>query len=272
MIFKKLPKSQKRALIALFAGVLLILFAPTVITSFSILGIDFLNTGQIGDTIGGITSPISGIMGSILVYLALVEQVKANEIINIQLKENRIEQDQKKKIDYYRETIHALREDILSFSTTYQQKNFRNTGSIIQHGVEALATELQNLKNYVFNSHHKLDTDPKLNQIKEVLNTFELLIFELESDDLSVIETRNLIQKIRHEVVTKLQAPIENAIPIIKKGMAVPCAVCGKTHTSLPEQILESYLNVKAAVVDNFDLWWEKPTYQFNKLKENTKA
>lgn len=57
----------------------LALISPFILTrSFS--RIDFTNTGQIGDTIGGLTAPILNFLTIILLYLALKEQIDANKI------------------------------------------------------------------------------------------------------------------------------------------------------------------------------------------------
>ena len=62
-----------------------IMFLPLI---FSIKGCESLvfdqNTGVIGDTIGGITAPFINFFGAILVYLALKEQIKANDLIQKQ--------------------------------------------------------------------------------------------------------------------------------------------------------------------------------------------
>lgn len=39
---------------------------------------DFTNTGGIGDTIGGLTSPFVGLIGAILIFISFRQQVKAN--------------------------------------------------------------------------------------------------------------------------------------------------------------------------------------------------
>lgn len=49
------------------------------------------NTGQIGDTIGGITAPIFGLIGFILVYLSFKEQFKANQIQIESLKQQQLD-------------------------------------------------------------------------------------------------------------------------------------------------------------------------------------
>lgn len=53
-------------------------FAPWLFTLPG--GIDFTNTGEIGDTIGGTMSPFVGIAGVIMTFVAFMMQVGANEI------------------------------------------------------------------------------------------------------------------------------------------------------------------------------------------------
>jgi hypothetical protein len=68
--------------ILLILGIILILFASVYIfTRHSFIkSFDFSKTGQIGDTIGGITAPIINLIGAILVYLSFKAQVRANRI------------------------------------------------------------------------------------------------------------------------------------------------------------------------------------------------
>lgn len=64
----------------------LIIALPTLFTQPAFFDVfDFSNSGQIGDTIGGITAPFISCIAAVLVYLALREQVKANELINAQI-------------------------------------------------------------------------------------------------------------------------------------------------------------------------------------------
>jgi hypothetical protein len=61
-------------IILLIAGVI---FLPWFFTQTVFSVYNFSTTGQIGDTIGGITAPFINGIGAILVYLAFKEQVKA---------------------------------------------------------------------------------------------------------------------------------------------------------------------------------------------------
>lgn len=70
------PQSFIKRVVA--ASILIILLAPFVLTRPSVETLSFLNTGQIGDTIGGISSPIVGIVSIFLLAYTLIEQLDFN--------------------------------------------------------------------------------------------------------------------------------------------------------------------------------------------------
>lgn len=74
----------------IFAGfsILLIIVgccAPLVFTQCGSL-VDFTETGQIGDTIGGTMSPIVAIAGVFMTFIAFLMQINANKIQSEQLR------------------------------------------------------------------------------------------------------------------------------------------------------------------------------------------
>ena len=72
----------------LFIITVIIAFAPFILTRSSICDMfDFSSTGEIGDTIGGTTAPIIGLISIILLYLTLQEQIKFNRSQQIQSNE-----------------------------------------------------------------------------------------------------------------------------------------------------------------------------------------
>ncbi|MEZ7514093.1 putative phage abortive infection protein [Flavobacterium frigidarium] len=86
----KINLTKKEKISFLIIGIL-ICFLPYLFTrDFNI--ITFNDTGNIGDTIGGVTAPFLSFFGSILVFLALKAQIDANEEIKIQFQ--RQNQDQ----------------------------------------------------------------------------------------------------------------------------------------------------------------------------------
>ena len=86
-----LDLKRKEIVILTIIGLLILMIPVILVEGPSI--ISFKNTGQIGDTIGGITAPFLSFFGAILVYFTLRAQIKANEKIQDQF-------DEQKRIDY----------------------------------------------------------------------------------------------------------------------------------------------------------------------------
>lgn len=79
--------------ILVIVGLLGVILGPWLFTRPYLCGwscFDFSQTGQIGDTIGGVTAPIVGIVSIILLWLTFREQLKFNE------KQDTINNEQKK--------------------------------------------------------------------------------------------------------------------------------------------------------------------------------
>lgn len=72
-------KYGRKANYALGLGFVALILAPSFISQLSI-GFDFTETGQIGDTIGGITTPVLTLIGALLVYYSFKQQMVANRI------------------------------------------------------------------------------------------------------------------------------------------------------------------------------------------------
>lgn len=69
----------KRIDILLLLGVIFTILSPWIFTR-SLGIINLQDTGEIGSTIGGITAPITSLIGAFLIYYALVAQRQANKI------------------------------------------------------------------------------------------------------------------------------------------------------------------------------------------------
>ncbi len=78
----KLNKKEKLYLVTL--GVLIFILPIIFTRDWGLLS--FRETGNIGDTIGGITSPFTSLFGSLLVYLALKAQIDANKLVQDQFR------------------------------------------------------------------------------------------------------------------------------------------------------------------------------------------
>ncbi|RXM41479.1 hypothetical protein BOQ62_00150 [Chryseobacterium sp. CH21] len=86
-------------LLILTSSILFTFIAPLIFTLKLDL-IDFTETGQIGDTIGGITAPFINVLNAILIYIAFTEQLKANNLLKEQIDgEDRKEQGRLQNIE-----------------------------------------------------------------------------------------------------------------------------------------------------------------------------
>lgn len=76
---------------------LIFVFIFTINTKVTFL--DYSNTGQIGDTIGGISSPFIGVAAAVLTFLAFYMQFKANEMHSKQFMEQKLDKERDKHED-----------------------------------------------------------------------------------------------------------------------------------------------------------------------------
>ncbi|WP_421876340.1 hypothetical protein [Marinoscillum sp.] len=83
-------KIEKIDLIAVLIA-LVILLMPWVLTGRAIIqGLDFSNSGQIGDTIGGITAPFIGLISAFVVWKAFKAQIDANKLFQSEREQSNI--------------------------------------------------------------------------------------------------------------------------------------------------------------------------------------
>ncbi|MCC6817915.1 MAG: hypothetical protein IT245_03365 [Bacteroidia bacterium] len=99
--------------IALGIALFVISFLPYIFTKWSI--INFTQTGQIGDTIGGIMSPFIGIIGALLTFAAFWVQFQANQkqfeaIENEYINHRR--QEIENRVLYYFDLLKDLKKDV----------------------------------------------------------------------------------------------------------------------------------------------------------------
>jgi hypothetical protein len=136
------------------------------------------NSDAIGDTIGGITAPIASMIGSILVFLALIEQVKANKIILGEL--------HKKDVDLYiTEHIKLLKDDLKDFSIHDIEKY--DGSSLI--GFQAIASVFDQILKQAYPREAVVDS---MFRVKLIIERFAHLVKYCEKSGLEEDEYRAL--------------------------------------------------------------------------------
>ncbi len=101
---------QKFWIIAILFIILItgILFLPYKLTQRGNSNMDFTNTGEIGDTIGGIMSPFIAIVAAGLTFLAFWIQYKANQQLRNDLKIERFENKFYEMLKLYKENVKEM--------------------------------------------------------------------------------------------------------------------------------------------------------------------
>lgn len=198
---------RKNALLALILGAILVLILPYFITR-EIGFIDFSETGNIGDTIGGITSPIVGFVGAILVYYALLEQIKANRIIQDQLNDQKVDESQKRIVNYLNGQLDVVRTDINDYE-------FIEVGSITRNekvylGGDGLCKFLELYKKEKTENEEELFLDvyhlEKFRLLLEYINEF---VTDLVADKVSIDDKKYLLQSIKYHYKSKIKIHLD---------------------------------------------------------------
>lgn len=148
---RQIIEHRRNARLTLIIGIPLFLLAPFLLTGFSYFKwANFTNTGQVGDTIGGITAPIVNLISAILIYLSFRQQLLANEIqidlINTEKNKDISRSERELLILHYNEIKDTI--SSLKYQATFiKGNNDRN----MFYGTEALETfikEISALQNY----------------------------------------------------------------------------------------------------------------------------
>lgn len=143
---------EKIAFSSIIFAILWVIFGPLLLTQTSFTITDFSggqnNPGIIGDTIGGITSPVVGLISILLLYLALIKQIESN------------------KISVYEANFRIINEELTQLSNIFEQYQFEN-----KSGAEAIG-------NFSSKMGEKNTNGQLVENDYNILEKFELLIIK----------------------------------------------------------------------------------------------
>lgn len=236
------------AKVVLLIGIPIILISPFIFTR-SLGFVSFTETGQIGDTIGGLTAPIVNLIGAILVYFALYAQIEANKIVQNQIEEQKKDALESKNFNSLFEIFKQVKSDLDNFTVT---KNV-STGSVTR----MLKGEIQpNIVTYMgkeaidnFFEKILLETcpvrksddffvkDSKYLSFIDTLTVIELLTIKINSSTLSQIDRETLIELIKYLFNSKIKSLLPSE---------VACKFCNKAHNLLPDKLSEILNKINA--------------------------
>ena len=127
-------------------GIILIFISLYIFTRPAIFqSWDFSNTGEIGDTIGGISAPIINLLGAYLVFVSFQAQIKANKIQSDALKDEKERNTDNRIYDNYTSLYESFKKrlDELEFVIDPQihygqDGSISTTNHLVYKGLNAL--------------------------------------------------------------------------------------------------------------------------------------
>lgn len=236
-------KNEKTVLWIMFAGILLIVMTPFLFTHFG-FGVDFTssNTNNIGGTIGGITAPFTGILGSILVYFALKEQVLANKLIQKQLDEQKVTDEESKVVSYLKKQLEIINADINAIhfifppAKTNEGQTFQGnalTGSdAIRKYLAILKTANRNCDSTLFAEYYQIDS------IKHLLILIDNFVNATIIESISEKDKRYLTNEIKYHYISKIKIQFD-LFEDYKGSKLAQCRVCNNYHQGIPNEFFD---------------------------------
>ena len=144
-IRNEIRKLDRKAILIGIFGILVLFIFPIIITQYN-LWFDFTNTGSIGDTIGGLTAPIIGVLSSLLIYYSFRAQIKANYIIQNQIDRQEGEEAEKREFNYQMEAYKHL----IQIIENYKSNDEFNPENTLYKGSDALTVSFCNISQRKF--------------------------------------------------------------------------------------------------------------------------
>lgn len=224
-------KVNRYAKWTLILGIILTLVLPFSIPLFNLEELG--KYGTVGDTIGGITSPVSQFLGSILIYLALKAQLDANMIIQDQVNEDNKQLIIRHDLEQIHELYSFFQNNIRSFSYEREIEN----NKIILSGKRAIKHFFEDMEEMNVNIHSD-DDILKIDGVREILSTInsaKIILQKTKNSKLTEEDKEYYNTLIYHELVFSIfpAGEIESVDPLALKK----CEMCEIYHGNFPPLI-----------------------------------
>jgi len=116
---------------------------------------DFSTTGQIGDTIGGITAPIINLLGALLVYVSFKAQIEANRIQAKALSDEKQLNLTRNQFEKHLLSFEEIKKRLNSVEFIIEQPGSTNADGVRSPSVHVTYTGLNAINEYVLRIEEK---------------------------------------------------------------------------------------------------------------------
>lgn len=226
---------NRRSIIFLISGIGLIFLSLYLFTRPASSDVwDFSNTGQIGDTIGGITAPIINLLGAFLVYISFNAQIKANEIQSKALEDEKKDRHRESMFNKQYEQLLSIKASLteLEFVVKVDGVNTRDGGRTqpVYHvfkGVNAIQESILRLE-YIKEQNSSTFGDKYILERYNTYGTFLSFQFilssileyieQVESNVSDIDDKKDLLTKVRTFYSIYIKPFAERMVNVYSKG------------------------------------------------------
>lgn len=173
--------------------------------------LNYFQTSSVGETIGGICSPIVGLLTAILLFYALMEQVKANSLAQLQI----MNHQNKELLQNESAEIHRLYNSLTGIIDRFSYCSLKSEefgSKPYLQGSEAIYKLFEDL---YYNDHltpEELSSHPKITELKSMLEICNAILERLKTSTIAEKEALTVLTKhqLRYRICPQLH-PSDNS-------------------------------------------------------------
>lgn len=213
--------------------------------------IPYKTTQDIATTVSGILGTTFSFFGSILVFLALKAQIKANKQVQKQFEKQEKEQILESRKEYFRSRSNLILNEINSFYYSFNDElNPLKNQKLNYEGSQAILKLLKNSKNTFYGQKEVKSPDiiePKLKELESLLVFFETTLIELRMDKILSNNKKDLAQFLKFIFESKLRNNFKSVEEFKSKHDKSCPQNCGNFH-GIPSRLFELIESIKLKI------------------------
>ncbi|RLD60618.1 MAG: hypothetical protein DRJ01_09330 [Bacteroidetes bacterium] len=154
-------------------GILLIFISLYIFTRPAIFeSWDFSSTGQVGDTIGGITAPLINLIGAFLVYISFQAQINANRIQSQALEDEKKRNSTNNQFEKYLSLFEDIKSRLRDLEFVVESPGHSNSDGSFTQPVHIVYNGLNALNEYV----QKIEAQKQSNYFGGIYSTYGIFL------------------------------------------------------------------------------------------------
>ncbi|KMQ61364.1 hypothetical protein ACM46_15140 [Chryseobacterium angstadtii] len=193
--------------------------------------------GTIGDAFGGISNPLSQIVGFVLLYLALKAQINANNILQQNILKENMKEMRQRELEQLHELYVIFERNIREF--TYINRFEVEVQLQVLNGKRAIYCFVNDIEKRNIDLHNTegLLQEDGVREIVSILKTAQLIFVKIGNMDVENDDKNFYINIMKHELVfsifpyTDLDESAELKLP--------QCPYCHEYHGNYPPLIFD---------------------------------